>query len=121
MVNILRNVKDTCRYKNWDERVLVQVRAILAVLDELYGENRNLQKDLGGFVLLCDSDTTADELDEVVNICYCSYEWADEIEAYDDTYVMALYLLSSDYSVVTVTTKALFDELTATANEEWAI
>lgn len=56
-----------------------------------------------------------------MNLSYNNYEWADEIETYDDTYVMALYLLSSDYSVVTVTTKALFDELTATANEEWAI
>lgn len=121
MIKILKNQADAKRVKDWDERVMVQVRAVLAVLDESYGKDRNIQKDLGGFVLLCDSDTTADELDEVVNICYCSYEWADEIEAYDDTYVMALYLLSSDYSVVTVTTKALFDELTATANEEWAI
>ena len=111
MVNILRNVKETYRYKNWDEQVMVQVRAILAVLDEEYGENRNIQKDLGGYVLLCDSDTTAEELDEVVNLSYDLYEWADEIETYNDTYVMALYLLSSDYSVVTVTTRALFDEL----------
>lgn len=115
MVNILRNVKETYRYKKWDERVLVQVRAILAVLDEEYGVNRNIQKDLGGYVLLCDSDTTAEELDEVVNISYDLYEWADEIETYDETYVMALYLLSSDYAVVTVTTKALFDELQSIA------
>ena len=115
MVNILRNVKDTCRYKNWDERVLVQVRAILAVLDELYGENRNIHKDLGGYVIPCDSETTVEELEEVVNLSYDLYEWADEIETYDETYVMALYLLSSDYAVVTVTTKALFDELQSIA------
>lgn len=115
MVNILRTVKETYRYKNWDERVLVQVRAILAVLDEEYGENRNIQKDLGGFVLLCDSDTTVEELEEVVNLSYDLYEWADEIETYNETYVMALYLLSNDYSVVTITTKALFDELQSIA------
>ena len=115
MVNILRNVKETYRYKNWDERVMVQVRAILAVLDEEYGANRNIHKDLGGYVLLCDSDTTAEELDEVVNLSYDLYEWADEIETYDETYVMALYLLSSDYSIVTVTTRALFDELQSIA------
>ena len=40
MVNILRNVKETYRYKNWDERVMVQIRAILTVLDEEYGVNR---------------------------------------------------------------------------------
>ena len=111
MVNILRNVKETYRYKNWDEQVMVQVRAILAVLDEEYGENRNIHKDLGGYVILSDSDTTVEELEEVVNLSYDLYEWADEIETYNDTYVMALYLLSSDYSVVTVTTRALFDEL----------
>lgn len=115
MVNILRNVKETYRYKNWDERVLVQVRAILAVLDEEYGVNRNIQKDLGGYVILCDSDTTVEELEEVVNLSYDLYEWADEIETYDDTVVIALYLLSSDYAVVTVTTKALFDELKSIA------
>ena len=115
MVNILRNVKETYRYKNWDEQVMVQVRAVLAVLDEEYGTNRNIQKDLGGYVLLCDNDTTIEELDEVVNLSYDLYEWADEIETYNDTYVMALYLLSSDYSIVTVTTKALFDELQSLA------
>lgn len=115
MVNILRNVKESYRYKNWDERVLVQVRAVLAVLDEEYGENRNIHKDLGGYVLLCDSDTTIEELEEVVNLSYDLYEWADEIETIDETYVMALYLLSSDYSVVTVTTRALFDELQSLA------
>ena len=115
MVNILRNVKDTCRYKNWDERVLVQVRAILAVLDEEYGENRSIHKDLGGYVILCDSDTTVEKLEEVVNLSYDLYEWMDEIETYDETYVMTLYLLSSDYAVVTVTTKALFDELQSIA------
>ena len=111
MVNILRNVKETYRYKNWDERVLVQVRAILTVLDEEYGENRNIHKDLGGYVLLCDSDTTVEELEEVVNLSYDLYEWADEIETYDETYVMALYLLSSDYSIVTVMTKELFERI----------
>lgn len=115
MVNILRNVKETYRYKNWDERVLVQVKAILAVLDEEYGVNRNIQKDLGGYVLLCDSDTTVEELEEVVNLSYDLYEWADEIETIDETYVIALYLLSSDYSIVTVTTRALFDELQSIA------
>lgn len=115
MVNILRNVKETYKYKNWDERVLVQVRAILAVLDEEYGENRNIHKDLGGYVLLCDSDTTVDELEEVANLSYDLYEWADEIETIDETYVMVLYLLSSDYSIVTVTTRALFDELQSLA------
>lgn len=113
MVNILRNVKETYRYKNWDERVLVQVRAILAVLDEEYGENRNIHKDLGGYVILCDSDTTVEEMSEVMglNIAFDLYEWMDEIETIDETYVIALYLLSSDYSVITVTTRALFDEL----------
>lgn len=121
MIKILKNQADAKRVKDWDEQVMVQVRAVLAVLDESYGANRNLQKDLGGFVLLCDRDTTAEELDEVVNLSYDLYEWADEIETYDDTYVMALYLLSSDYSVVTVTTRSLFDELIATANRGWAI
>lgn len=121
MIKILKNQADAKRVKDWDERVMLPVRSVLTVLDSEYGSNRNISKDLGGFVILCDKETTLDELEEVVNLCYCNYEWADLIEAYDDTYVMALYLLSSDYSVVTVTTKALFDELTATANEEWAI
>ena len=114
MIHKLNTQADAKKYKNWDERVMVQVRAVLAVLDESYGKDRNVQTDLGGFVLLCDNTTTADELDEVVNLSYDLYEWADEIETDDETYVMALYLLSSDYSVVTVMTKALFDEISKT-------
>lgn len=110
MIKILKNQADAKRIKDWDERVMVQVRGVLAVLDESYGKDRNIS-DLGGFVLLCDSDTTADELDEVVTLCYDLYEWSDEIETYDETYVMALYLLGSDYSIVTVTTKALFEKI----------
>ena len=120
MINILKNVNETYhyRYKDLDERVMVQVRAVLKVLDDEYGKDRNLHKDLGGFVLLCDSDTTADEVREVINLSFDLYEWADEIETYNETYIMALYILSSDYSVVTVTTKALFDEL---QKPEWTI
>lgn len=119
MIHILKNANETYhyRYKGWEEQVMVQVRAVLKVLDDEYGKDRNLHKDLGGFVLLCDSDTTADEVRETINLPY-EEEWADEIETYDETYVMALYLLGSDYSVVTVTTKALFDEL---QNPEWTI
>ena len=115
MIKILKNQVDAKRIKDWDERVMVQVRAVLAVLDESYGKDRNIQKDLGGFVLLCDGDTMVDELEEVVNLSYDLYEWADEIETYNETYVMALFLLSSDYSIITVTTRALFDELQSLA------
>lgn len=120
VINILKNVNETYhyRYKDLDERVMVQVRAVLKVLDDEYGSDRNLHKDLGGFVLLCDSDTTADEVRETINLSFDMFEWNDEIETYDETYVMALYLVSSDYSVVTVTTKALFDEL---QRPEWTI
>lgn len=48
MIKILKNQADAKRIKDWDERVMVQVRAVLAVLDESYGANR---RDLGGFVL----------------------------------------------------------------------
>lgn len=111
MIHRLNTQADTKKYKDWDERVMVQVRAVLGVLDESYGKDRNVQTSLGGFVLLCDRDTTRDELDEAVNLSYDLYEWADEIETDDETYVMALYLLSSDYSIVTVMRKALFNEM----------
>lgn len=111
MIHRLKNQADAKRVKDWDERVMVQVRAVLAILDESYGKDRNIQTDLGGFVLLCDRDTTAEELNETVNISYDLYEWTDKIETDDENYVIAHYLLSSDYSVVTVMPLTLFEEI----------
>ena len=70
VINILKNVNETYhyRYKDLDERVMVQVCAVLKVLDDEYGSDRNLHKDLGGFVLLCDSDTTVCEVRECINL-----------------------------------------------------
>lgn len=50
------------------------------ILDENYGENRNIDTDMGGFVVICDSD-------EELNICnfdknFASFESLQEICPY---------------------------------------
>lgn len=111
MIIILKTIDETYKCKNWDKSVMVQVRAIFAMIDQYYGKNNGIQK----FVLLCDRDTTVDEVIELIDISDDICEWADEIEAYDETYIISLYLLDDDSAIIIVTTSDLFEDLQSVA------
>lgn len=111
MINRLEHVADIKKLKGWDEKVVLYTKSVLAMLDNSYGVNRNVQKDLGGFVLFCDRDTTANDLNDLIKISYDLYEWADEVETAECIFVIAHYVISCDYNIVIVMPKELFDEL----------
>ena len=81
----------------------------LNILDESYGIERNIDADLGGYVLETKDDVIEAKDNIVKDIIP---EYVDNIECEGGKqYCLSLFLLSSDYAVVVVATKELMDIL----------
>lgn len=94
-----------------DTNVINIIVEQLNILDESYGKERNIDSDLGGYVLIL--ETKDDVIEAKENILKDIVpEYIDNIECEgDNQYCLSLFLLSSDYAVVVVTTKELMDIL----------
>lgn len=91
----------------YPKEVVEVIAETIEILDENYGEERDVDKDLGGYVLIVESIVDIEVLkqrmlkDSVV-------EYTDLIECSEGVnYTSSLFLLSSDYAVVVITTEEL--------------
>ncbi len=91
--------------------VIRSVEEQLNILDDSYGEERNIDADLGGYVLVL--ETKEDVIEAKENILKdIIVEYVDDIKCEGGKqYSLSLFLLSSDYAVVVVSTKELMDIL----------
>lgn len=91
--------------------VISAIEYQLKTLDESYGAERNIDIDLGGYVLVL--ETKDDVIEAKENILKdIIAEYVDDIECEGGKqYCLSLFLLSSDYAVVVVATKELMDIL----------
>lgn len=91
--------------------VMSTIEEQLYILNESYGSERNIDADLGGYVLVI--ETKDDVIEAKENILKdIIAEYVDTIECEGGRqYCLSLFLLSSDYAVVVVATKALMDIL----------
>ncbi|MDU2283515.1 hypothetical protein [Clostridium sp.] len=94
-----------------DVNVTSVIEEQLTILDENYGEDRNIDLDLGGYVLVL--ETKEDVIKVKENILKgIIEEYVDDIECEGGKqYCLSLFLLSSDYAVVVVATKELMEIL----------
>ena len=89
------------------EEVIEFVREIIVILNEAYGENRNVESDLGGYVLIAENIVDIEILKQDKLQCLVP-EYTDVIEVMNgENYTSSLYLLSSDFSIVVVCTEEL--------------
>lgn len=73
---------------------------IATILDENYGDTRNVEHDLGGYILIAESLEDVETIKEIIDFQYTSPEYVDLISCEnDDSYTNSLMLLSSDYSI----------------------
>ncbi|XZI48181.1 hypothetical protein ACSXD8_12515 [Clostridium perfringens] len=87
--------------------VIKSISETIEVLNENYGENRNVDEDLGGYVLVVESIEDVKELRNGIlkNILP---EYTDEIICSEGVnYTSSLFLLSSDFSVVVIADEEL--------------
>lgn len=87
------------------------IKEQLNILDESYGIERNIDADLGGYVLIL--ETKDDVIEAKENIVKDIIpEYVDNIECEGGKqYCLSLFILSSDYAVVVVAAKELMDTL----------
>ncbi|MBX9184895.1 MULTISPECIES: hypothetical protein [Clostridium] len=87
--------------------VIEFVRELIIILNEAYGEDRNVESDLGGYVLIAENIVDIEILKQDKLQCLVP-EYTDVIEVMNgENYTSSLYLLSSDFSIVVVCTEEL--------------
>ena len=87
--------------------VIELVRELIVILNEAYGEDRNVESDLGGYVLIAENIVDIEILKQDKLQCLVP-EYTDVIEVMNgENYTSSLYLLSSDFSIVVVCTEEL--------------
>ena len=87
--------------------VIEGIKATIDVLNENYGANRDIESDLGGYVVIAENIVDIEVLkqDKLQGLVP---EYTDVIEVVNgENYTSSLYLLSSDFSIVVVTTEEL--------------
>ena len=91
--------------------VISAIEEQVKILDANYGSERNIDADLGGYVLVL--ETKDDVIEAKENILKdIIVEYVDDVECEGGKqYCLALFILSSDYAVVVVSTKELMDIL----------
>lgn len=93
--------------RDYPIEVINSMSEIIEILDDNYGANRNVDNDLGGYILIAENIVVIamlkqDRLRGLVP------EYTDVIEISNgENYTSSLYLLSSDFAIVVVTTEEL--------------
>lgn len=97
--------------EKYSKQMLREVEEIITLLDENYGANREVGKDLGGYVALLETKEDVAEI-KANSIKGLLQEYTDIIKGDDGIdYYSSLFLLSDDYSIVVFSTKELHEIL----------
>jgi len=97
--------------EKYSKEVIEEAEKIITLLDENYGANRDVDKDLGGYVALLESKEDVAEI-KASSIKGLIPEYTDIIKSDDGIdYYSSLFLLSDDYSIVVFSTKELHETL----------
>lgn len=102
----LEELKEKC-----SKEMLRETEKIIVLLDENYGDNRDVDKDLGGYIAILESKEDVGEI-KANSIEGLLPEYTDIIKSDDGIdYYSSLFLLSDDYSIVVFSTKELHEIL----------
>ena len=95
------------KLSNLQLEVIENVRKTITTLNENYGKLRNVDYDLGGYVLIAENIVDIEVLKKDI-LKNTIPEYIDVIECKEGVnYTSSLFLLSSDFSIVVVTTEEL--------------
>ena len=92
---------------NIPSEVIESIKATIDILNENYGADRNIEIDLGGYVVIAENIVDIEVLkqDKLQGLVP---EYTDVIEVVNGVnWTSSLFLLSSDYAIVVVTTEEL--------------
>ena len=87
--------------------VIENIRGTISILNKAYGIDRDIESDLGGYIVIADNIVDIEILKQDKLQGFIP-EYTDVIEVVNgENYISSLYLISSDYAIVVVTTKKL--------------
>ena len=92
---------------NIPSEVIESMKVTIDILNENYGDNRNIESDLGGYVVIVENivDIKIMKQDKLQGLIP---EYTDIIECSEGVnWTSSLFLLSSDFAIVVVTTEEL--------------
>ena len=93
--------------KDYPVEVIRSISEIIEILDENYGISRNVDNDLGGYVVIAENIVDIEILKQG-KLQGLVPEYIDIIECSEGVnWTSSLFLLSSDFSIVVVTTEEL--------------
>jgi hypothetical protein len=97
--------KELLKISNLNKTMQKSIQSDIKILDENYGINRDIDKDLGGYVVILDVAEDITELNKSIKLSIKEdiFEYAIIV----DNYIKALYILSSDFAVVLYIRKSI--------------
>lgn len=107
-MKIVSNKQQLKDLESYPKEVLESIESTLDVLDENYGVDRDIEGDLGGYVIVAETVTDIEEIKE--NILKGTVaEYTDIIEYSEGVnYTSSLFLISDDYSIVVIATEEIY-------------
>ena len=102
MIHKIGRIKDLDTVSTIEPSVRSVLSDYVKVFDCMYGKNRDVDKDLGGYVLYAESGSTPEDVKTVFDYTDSIPEYMDHVPISQGTVYIACYILSSDYAVVLV-------------------
>lgn len=109
---IVGKVKELDKVKDYPTEVKEKIREQLEILDNCYGTDRNLKKDLGGYIAVVESKEDIKILQkEYLDIYQEIPEIQLELEGdTQEKWLYLLYILSSDYAIGIIGNTKIIEE-----------
>lgn len=101
------NDKNLMRLENYPKKIIKSIKELISLINENYGENRDVESELGGYVVVVENIVDIEILkqDKLQGLVA---EYIDIIECSEGVnWTSSLFLLSSDFAIVVVTTEEL--------------
>jgi len=102
----LKNTKDLPMLAHLEEEIQQNALDTLQILDSEYGEDRDIIRNLGGYVVFAESEEDLRELEVIHNTNFTdnpTTEYVDIIDCESGRfYTSSLFLLSSDYGILII-------------------
>lgn len=93
--------------KEYPIEVIKSISGTIDILDNNYGANRNVDNDLGGYIVIAEN-IVAIEILKQDKLQGLVPEYTDIIKCSEGVnWVSSLFLISSDFSIVVITTEEL--------------
>lgn len=99
MIYKVGNIKEINNIPNLKEGEQQAITKFAKILTEMYGDDRDIDHDMGGYILFATEDTTEDEIKEEFD--YSEY-LVEYIEEFDNNTYAAVYLVSTEFAVVLI-------------------